>query len=83
MSIKILDCDFSVRLLNYAKCVGATTIKELEESLKDDKDVYIPGSLIASRRVQFFNKKRIRHELQMYQECVLDKDPSDTYCYEG
>ena len=76
--IKIEDCDFSVRLMNYSRRVGATTIDELRAKLESDEPVYIPGSLIASRSPQFYNKKRILQELDAYQHHVLDRDPDET-----
>ena len=76
--IKIEDCDLSVRLKHFAKVVGAETIDELKAKLESNEPVYIPGSLIASRRAQYFNRSRILQELDAYQHHVLDRDPDDT-----
>lgn len=77
-SIRIEDCDFSVRLQRFAKVVGAKTIDELRTKLESDEPVYIPGSLIASRGTQYFNKSRVLQELDAYQHHVLDRDPDHT-----
>ncbi len=61
--MNILDGDFSVRLMNCARQIGATTTEELRAKLEDPNEIYITGSLIAARKAQYFNKKRILEEL--------------------
>ena len=63
---EIYDGDFTVRLLRYAKKVGAETLDELRESLESEDKVYINGTVIIARTAMYYNKKRILEELNSY-----------------